>query len=204
MNWMKKKSWLIVAGKKVIGVLALQGAFREHMKSLEKIGVQGKLIKGNKDLKGIDGIILPGGESTAIGKMLIDFDMRELLANKIKNGLPTWGTCAGMILLAKKINGENMAHLKVMNIDVERNAYGKQIDSFVMDKLIPKISTTKLPLVFIRAPYINNIGSDVDILCEIDGDIVAARENNMLATSFHPELTEDLTFHRYFVEMTNA
>ncbi|WP_432663063.1 pyridoxal 5'-phosphate synthase glutaminase subunit PdxT [Wukongibacter baidiensis] len=185
----------------LIGVLALQGAFREHMKSLEKIGIQGRLVKGNKDLEGIDGIILPGGESTAMGKMLVDFDMLDTLSAKIKNGLPAWGTCAGMILLASKINGQDDAHLKVMDMDVERNAYGRQVDSFMVDKLIPKICDTELPLVFIRAPYINNVGSDVEVLCEIDGNIVAAREGNMLATSFHPELTEDLTFHRYFLEM---
>ncbi|WP_432407815.1 pyridoxal 5'-phosphate synthase glutaminase subunit PdxT [Wukongibacter sp. M2B1] len=190
-----------MAGKKVVGVLALQGAFREHIKALEMLGIQSKLIKNNKDLEGIDGIILPGGESTSMGKMLMDFNMLGILADKITNGLPAWGTCAGMILLAKKINGDDNAHLKVMDIDVERNAYGRQIDSFVTNKIIPKISSTELPLVFIRAPYINNVGIGVEVLCKIDGNVVAAKEENMLATSFHPELTEDLTFHRYFIDM---
>lgn len=185
----------------LIGVLALQGAFREHMKCLEKIGVQGKLIKSNKDLEGIDGIILPGGESTAIGKMLIDFNMKENLSNKIKNGLPAWGTCAGMILLAKKINGEDKAYLKVMDIDVKRNAYGRQLGSFSTKKVLPEISAAPIELVFIRAPYINSAGNNVEVLCEIDGNIVAARQINILATSFHPELSADLSFHRYFVEM---
>lgn len=185
----------------LIGVLALQGAFREHMKCLEKLGIDGKLIKSNEDLEGIDGLILPGGESTAIGKMLIDFKMREFLSNKIKNGLPAWGTCAGMILLADTINGRGAAHLKVMDIDVKRNAYGRQLGSFVTEKSVCKISDNPIPLVFIRAPYINSVGSNVEILCEIDGNIVAAREKNMLATSFHPELTEDLSFHKYFAKM---
>ncbi len=188
-------------GKKIIGVLALQGAFREHMKCLERIGVQGKLIKGNNDLDGIDGIILPGGESTAMGKMLVDFNMQQYLSDRISSGLPVWGTCAGMILLAKKIDGRDKGHLKVMDIDVKRNAYGRQLGSFVTEKMVPNLSNTPVPLVFIRAPYISSIGSDVEILCEIDENIVAAREGHMLATSFHPELTNDESFHRYFVKM---
>lgn len=185
----------------LIGVLALQGAFREHMRCLKNIGIQGKLIKSNEDLEGIDGIILPGGESTAMGKMLIDFNMRENLSNKIKNGLPAWGTCAGMILLAKSIDGKDESHLKVMDIDVRRNAYGRQLGSFSTKKVIPKISDEPVELVFIRAPYINSAGNDVEVLCDIDGNIVAARQRTMLATSFHPELTEDEAFHRYFVKM---
>lgn len=185
----------------VIGVLALQGAFREHIKCLESIGVRGILIKSNEDLDEIDGIILPGGESTAMGKMLIDFNMKNNLLNKIKDGLPVWGTCAGMILLASKINGENNGHLKVMDIDVKRNAYGRQLGSFSTKEIIPSISKYPVELVFIRAPYINKAGSNVEILCKIDGNIVAAKEGNMLATSFHPELTEDRAFHKYFIEM---
>lgn len=185
----------------VIGVLALQGAFREHMKCLEIIGVQGKLIKSNKDLEEIDGIILPGGESTAMGKMLIDFNMKDNLSNKIKDGLPAWGTCAGMILLANKINGENKGHLKVMDIDVIRNAYGRQLGSFSTKEMIPNISKDPIELVFIRAPYINKSGDNVEILYKLNGNIVAAKEKNMLATSFHPELTENLAFHRYFTGM---
>lgn len=185
----------------VIGVLALQGAFREHMKCLENIGVQGKLIKSNEDLEGIDGIIFPGGESTAMGRMLVDFNMKETISNKIKRGLPAWGTCAGMILLAKKINRTNKGHLEVMDIDVKRNAYGRQLGSFSTKEIIPLVSKDPIELVFIRAPYITKVGKNVEILCEIDGNIVAAKEENMLATSFHPELTEDEAFHRYFIEM---
>ncbi|MCT4566656.1 MAG: pyridoxal 5'-phosphate synthase glutaminase subunit PdxT [Maledivibacter sp.] len=185
----------------VIGVLALQGAFREHMNCLKRIGIQGRLIKSNRDLEEIEGIILPGGESTAMGKMLVDFDMKDNLSNKIRNGLPAWGTCAGMILLAKEIHGEEEAHLRVMDINVKRNAYGRQLGSFSTKKLIPMISHNPIELVFIRAPYINRAGKDVDILCKIDENIVAARQKNILATSFHPELTEGETFHRYFVDM---
>lgn len=185
----------------LIGVLALQGAFREHMKCLEKLGIDARLIKSNKDMDGIDGLILPGGESTSMGKMLIDFEMRDFLSNKISNGLPAWGTCAGMILLANTINGNNEAHLKVMDIDVKRNAYGRQLGSFTTERLVPEVSDDPIPLVFIRAPYINSVGNNVEVLCEIDDNIVAARQNNMLVTSFHPELTENLSFHRYFMEL---
>ncbi len=185
----------------LIGILALQGAFREHMKCLEKLGIDTRLIKSNEDMEGIDGLILPGGESTAMGKMLIDFKMKDFLSSKIKNGLPIWGTCAGMILLANTIDGSSDAHLRVMDIDVKRNAYGRQLGSFTTEKLVPEISDNPIPLVFIRAPYINSIGTNVAVLCEIDGNTVAARQYNMLVTSFHPELTEDLSFHRYFVKM---
>lgn len=192
-----------MAGKRVIGVLGLQGAFKEHMECLESLDIQSKLIKSKKDMEGIDGIILPGGESTVMGKMLIDFKMIEFLSSKIRAGLPAWGTCAGMILLANRIDGINGAHLGVMDIDVKRNAYGRQIGSFITSQLIPVISNNPIPLVFIRAPYINSVGSNVRVLCKVDGNIVAAREGNMLATSFHPELTEDMSFHRYFIDMVS-
>jgi len=180
----------------LIGVLALQGAFREHMRSLEKIGVQGKLVKSNDDLEGLDGLILPGGESTAMGKLLIEFQMKENLAEKIKNGLPVWGTCAGMILLANDIGNEN-PHLEVIDIEVVRNGYGRQLGSFeTTDRFADK---ENVPMVFIRAPYINKIGDNVKVLSVVDDRIVAAERENVLVTSFHPELTEDTTILEYFV-----
>jgi 5'-phosphate synthase pdxT subunit len=186
---------------KTIGVLALQGAVAEHMDKLEQIGTIGKKVRTINELQQIDGLIIPGGESTAIGKLLDDFALTEPLAKLIKNGLPVWGTCAGMILLAKKIYGQEKTYLNVMDISVRRNAYGGQLDSFITTQRIPVITSGKLPLVFIRAPYIQDIGKTVKILAEVGENIVAARQDNMLVTSFHPELTAVNDFHQYFRQM---
>lgn len=180
-----------------IGVLDIQGSVIEHIDMLNKIiGVEPIKVKYTKELEKIDGLIIPGGESTTIGKLLREFEIYDLLKNRIMQGMPVWGTCAGMVLLSKNIN-EN--YLGVMDIVVKRNAYGSQIESFVINEDIPLISNDKIPLVFIRAPYIIKAGEKVKILKEIDGHIVAARENNMLATSFHPELTKDNIVHKYFI-----
>ena len=183
-----------------IGVLALQGAVAEHLERLQALPqVQGMQVKTVADLYDIDGLILPGGESTTMGKLLREFDLLEPLTEKIKAGLPVWGTCAGMILLAKSIVGQPDNHLGVMDITVQRNGYGSQLDSFSTDMLLPDISTTPIPLVFIRAPYVESAGSNVKVLAKVGDKIVAAEQANMLATAFHPELTSDLTFHRYFI-----
>jgi len=187
---------------KKIGVLALQGAFKEHIEIIKSLGHEGIEIRKSEQLNNLDGIILPGGESTAMGKLLDDFQIKETLVNKINNGLPVWGTCAGMILLAKELDGYEKAHLKVMDIKVKRNAYGSQLDSFVTNEVIEEISEKEIPMVFIRAPYIVDIDEKVDLLHKVDGNIVAARQRNMLATSFHPELTNDTTFHEYFINMS--
>jgi 5'-phosphate synthase pdxT subunit len=187
---------------KKIGVLALQGAFNEHIEIIKSLGHEGIEIRKTEQLNNLDGIILPGGESTAMGKLLDDFQIKQTLINKINNGLPVWGTCAGMILLAKDIDGDEKAHLKVMDIKVKRNAYGSQLNSFVTNEVIEEISKKEIPMVFIRAPYIVGIDEKVDLLHKIDGNIVAARQGNMLATSFHPELTNDTTFHEYFINMS--
>ncbi len=186
---------------KKIGVLALQGAFKEHINIIKSIGHEAIEIRKTEQLDDIDGIILPGGESTAMGKLLDDFKIKEALISKIKNGLPVWGTCAGMILLATELDGDEDAHLKVMDIKVRRNAYGSQLDSFVAKEVIEGVSEKEIPMVFIRAPYIVAVDEKVDLLHCIDGNIVAARQGNMLATSFHPELTDDTTFHEYFINM---
>ncbi len=181
-----------------IGVLALQGSVAEHMAKLNALpDVEGVAVKTCGELNRIDGIILPGGESTAIGKLLVDFGLMEPLKKRINSGMPTWGTCAGMILMAKEIADEP-PHLGVMDIRVRRNAYGRQIDSFHKKAAIPAVAETPLDLIFIRAPWIEEAESSVQILCRLDGYIVAARQRNMLATSFHPELTNDLNMHRYF------
>lgn len=186
---------------KTIGVLALQGSVIEHMKALEKLDdVKAVEVKRVNELNEIDALILPGGESTTISKLLNIFGLTEPLIRRIKDGMPVWGTCAGLILLAKEIIGEK-AHLGLMDITVRRNAYGRQIDSFRCEKLICEVSDKPIPLVFIRAPWIENAGNKARVLCENDGHIVAAVQDNMLVTSFHPELTEDISFHKFFADM---
>lgn len=185
-----------------IGVLDLQGAVIEHAEKINALeNAEAVRVKSVGELLTVDGIILPGGESTAIGKLLRDLNLREPLRKLIKEGLPVWGTCAGMILLAKKIVGSEDSHLDVMDIEVRRNAYGSQLNSFITDKKIPKISDEEIPLIFIRAPYVEKVIGDVEVLLEVENNIVACRQNNMLATSFHPELSNDLTMHRYFLSM---
>ncbi|QIB27402.1 pyridoxal 5'-phosphate synthase glutaminase subunit PdxT [Caloranaerobacter azorensis] len=185
-----------------VGVLDFQGSVIEHIEMLEKIeGAEPIRVKYEEQIEEIDGLIIPGGESTTIGKIMKDFNIFLPLKEKILEGMPVWGTCAGMILLAKKIVGQDYVHLGVMDIEVKRNAYGSQIDSFMIEKTIPQVSSKSISLVFIRAPYIEKVGEGVEILSEHEGKIIAAREKNMLATSFHPELTEDESFHRYFVDM---
>lgn len=184
---------------KKIGVLALQGAFIEHINIIKSLGHEAIEVRKLEELNRIDGIILPGGESTAIGKLLNDFNIKETLVEKIKGGLPAWGTCAGMILLAKELDGDETADLKVMDIKVKRNAYGSQLDSFIAHEIIEGISEKEVPMVFIRAPYIIETGKGVEVIHRIDGNVVAARQGNMLVTSFHPELTDNSTFHKYFI-----
>jgi len=187
-----------------IGVLALQGSVAEHMKMLYMIeGITPCEIRGPQEMDAISGIILPGGESTTIGKLLKEFDLLDIIIEKVKNGMPVWGTCAGMILLAKEIIGEDYVHLGLMDISAKRNAYGSQLDSFRIDCKIPDVSDIEIPLVFIRAPLVENFSGNVKVLARINGKVVAVRQDNMLATSFHPELTDDLSFHRYFIKMVS-
>ena len=179
-----------------VGVLSFQGGVIEHLNQIKALGHIGVEVKKEKDLNDIDAIILPGGESTTIGKLLKITGLIEPLKEKIKNGLPTWGTCAGMILLANEIEGQESKHLQLMDIKVRRNAFGTQIDSFKTQKVIDEVSNEKMELVFIRAPYITEVKENVKILCEVDNKIVAAKQDNIIVTSFHPELTDDLRFLR--------
>lgn len=189
---------------KNIGVLAVQGAVEEHIKLLSQLDdVNPILVKYEDELDKIDGLIIPGGESTAIGRLLRDFKLLKPLRKKIKEGLPVFGTCAGMIVLAKSLVKDSTVHLGLMDIEVERNAYGRQLGSFKTDVEIEMVSTSKIPLVFIRAPYVTKVGPEVSVILELDNHIVACRQDNMLVTSFHPELTDDLSFHQYFVDMIN-
>lgn len=188
---------------KIIGILGMQGAIAEHQEILLQIPhTKTCIVKTAKDLDCIDGLILPGGESTAIGKLLDYFSLKEILQQKIISGLPVFGTCAGLILLAKNIENQTNTHLATMDITVKRNGYGSQLDSFSTNLLIPTIDKNMpIPLVFIRAPYITKTDKDVQILATLDNKIIAVRQKNMLVSSFHPELTCDLRFHQYFLSM---
>lgn len=187
-------------GKMNIGVLSFQGGVSEHLKQIKQLGANGIEVKTEADLNNIDAIILPGGESTTMGKLLNITGMMEPLRDKIKAGLPTWGTCAGMILLAKEIENDDRRHIALMDITVKRNAFGSQIDSFTTKKVIKEVSPKELELVFIRAPYITEIKDNVKVFCTVDNNIVGVKQENMIATSFHPELTDDTTFLKYFLE----
>lgn len=186
-----------------IGVLALQGGVIEHINHLKSLGCETVEVRKPEELDNLNGIILPGGESTTIGKLLKRAGIFHKLKSKIENGFPVWGTCAGMILLAKEIENDTVRHMQVMNITVKRNAYGSQINSFLIHKKINEVCNEEIPLIFIRAPYITKVDDNVQILCKVNENIVAVRQTNMLATSFHPELTDNLQFHKYFINMCN-
>lgn len=182
-----------------IAVLALQGAFIEHENILKKLGIEYFEIRQKKDaLEEFDGLIIPGGESTAQGKLLHDLGIFDILKEKILKGLPVFGTCAGLIMLAKKIDNDNRVHFGTMDIEVVRNAYGRQLGSFTV---IDKFANEDIPMVFIRAPYIKKINESCQVLSVVDERIVAARSNNQLVTAFHPELTNNTTVHQYFISM---
>ena len=188
-----------------IGVLALQGAFAEHRKMLKKLGIESFEIRKKSDLSDavnnndIDGLIIPGGESTVIGKLLYDLDLFDDIKKLILEGLPVFGTCAGLILLAKEIENDSRTYLGAMDIKVRRNAYGRQLGSFFTESEFKGVGV--IPMTFIRAPYISSVGKNVEVLSEVDGNVVAAKENNILVTSYHPELNDNLKVHEFFAEM---
>ncbi|WP_420805940.1 pyridoxal 5'-phosphate synthase glutaminase subunit PdxT [Fibrobacter succinogenes] len=182
-----------------IGVLAVQGAFAEHRQILEKLGVETFEIRQLRDLEqDFDGLILPGGESTVQGKLLHDLRLFEPLRERIESGLPTFGTCAGLILLAEKLSNDGHTYFATTPVTVERNAYGRQLGSFYTEENFEGIG--KIPMTFIRAPLIQRASQDVQILATVQNQIVAVRYKNQLAISFHPELNNDLRVHQYFVE----
>lgn len=183
-----------------IGVLALQGAVREHIRSLEACGVEAVAVKRKDELQDLDGLILPGGESTAMRRLIDKYDFMGDLKEFARSGKPMFGTCAGLILLAKQLVGYDEPHIGVMDIQVERNSFGRQVDSFEADLSIKDVAES-FPAVFIRAPHIVEAGEDVEILCKHNDRIVAARDGQFLGCSFHPELTDDHRMTAYFVEM---
>ncbi len=190
---------------KNIGLLALQGAFREHCNAMRALGCDVSELRQKKHLAGIDAMIIPGGESTAIGKLLVDLDMLDTVREMIREGLPVYGSCAGLILLCKTIIGSEQPRLGLLDAAVRRNAFGRQVDSFECNLPVPVLGDAPFPAVFIRAPLIESAGPEVDVLAEVEmggqNKPVAVRQGNILATSFHPELTDDMRFHRYFLDM---
>lgn len=183
---------------KKIGVLALQGGVAEHIEKIKQVGALACRVRSMSEIATLDGLILPGGESTAMGKLLRYFNMLNDLRELIKKGLPVWGTCAGLILLAREVEG-GITHLGVMDMKVCRNAYGSQLDSFSCEQVIKEFSPDMQELVFIRAPIIEGVSGKTKIIAETDGKITAAKEENMLATSFHPELAAGTSVHDYFI-----
>jgi 5'-phosphate synthase pdxT subunit len=190
-----------------IGVLALQGDFEAHIKMLTKLGVEGIAIRLPEQLAQIDGIIIPGGESTAIGKLMVIYHLQDVLRRKIQQGLPIWGTCAGLILLAKETDNALAGQplLASMDIRVRRNAFGSQRESFETDLSVPVLGEALFHAFFIRGPLIEMVGPQVEVLARLsDGTIVAARQGNLLGTAFHPEVTDDTRFHEYFLRIVQS
>ncbi len=190
---------LHLASKKpsVIGVLDLQGGVHEHLVHLESLGVAYKRVKQADDFADLAGLIIPGGESSCLARLLNIFEIKDVLLHAHQSGMKIWGTCAGAILLANKVVGENSC-LNLINITIERNSFGSQLDSFFSEAIIPTVAAEPIPLTFIRAPKIIDVGSDINVLLKIDDYIAAAENETILVTIFHPELTGCLAFHRYF------
>lgn len=188
----------------LIGVLALQGDFAEHAAILRRLGVTPREVRLPRDLEGLDALIIPGGESTTITRLLVAYDLLEPLKQRIAAGLPTWGTCAGAIVLAREAVGLDQPNLGLMDIVVRRNAFGRQVDSFEVDLSVRGLEEP-YHAIFIRAPTIEGVGPNVEVIARLpDGAAVAAREGSMLATSFHPELTDDPRIHALLIEMARA
>lgn len=180
-----------------IGVLDLQGDVVEHLDHLERLGLTGVRVKDSSDFNDLSGLIIPGGESTCLFRLLDIFGIKEVIIREFQRGLKLWGTCAGAVLLAKSIVGESSC-LGLIDIEIQRNAFGSQLDSFTCDALIPRVAQEPLPLTFIRAPKITRAGAGIDVLLRRDDYIAAAESSDVLVTVFHPELTPCLAFHRYF------
>ena len=180
-----------------IGVLDLQGDVFEHLDHLERIGIHARKVKRAEELDNLAGLIIPGGESTCLSRLMSTFAIDQAIVKKNKEGLKLWGTCAGAILLARSIKGD-VPHLGLIDMEIDRNSFGSQLDSFACENLVPKVSPLPIPLTFIRAPKIIGVGTGVDVLLRMDNFIAAAESADVLVTVFHPELTPSLEFHRYF------
>jgi 5'-phosphate synthase pdxT subunit len=188
-----------------VGVLAIQGDYREHRLLLESLGADVKEIRLPDQLDDVDGLIIPGGESTTIVQLIDIYKMREKLRERVlQEGMPTWGTCAGMIVMAQKLSDHRPDPIKLMNIEVSRNAFGRQVDSFETDLEIEGMDGPPYHAIFIRAPVVDTIGEGVEIISSLeDGRPVAVRQGHMLATAFHPELTDDPRMHKLFLQIVD-
>ena len=187
-----------------IGVLAIQGDFAEHITALNKLGIETREVRLPDHLEGVDGLIIPGGESTTLSRLMDIYHLRGPIAQMAQEGKAVWGTCAGMIMLAQEITEEDPVPLKLMDIGVRRNAFGRQVDSFEQDLEISGLGPEPFHGIFIRAPRIIRVGQDIEVLASLpDGEPVAARQGPLLATSFHPELTGDTRFHEHFVNIAS-
>lgn len=192
-----------------IGILALQGDFREHAQAVEQLGAESRLVRLPHDLEGVDALILPGGESTVMGKLMVAYDVVEPLRKLLARGIPAWGTCAGMILLSRETDNALAGQplLASMDIRSRRNAFGAQRESFETMLDVPALGPKPYHAVFIRGPVVEQVGEGVEVLARIEApepNIVAVRQNLLLATAFHPEVTEDLRFHEYFLGMVRS
>lgn len=186
-------------GRPRIGILALQGDYKEHARILETLGVEPVEVRTQEDVQDIAGIIVPGGESTTIGNMMVEYGLLDSIRAYFYQGGPVWGTCAGMVLAASATTGPRQPLLGLMNALVERNGFGRQVHSFETDLDVEGFDEPYTG-VFIRAPFFEDVGPGVETLADIDGRVVAARGENILVTAFHPELTDDLRFHEYFLQ----
>jgi len=184
-----------------LGILALQGDFEKHRQVLERLQIPGRLIRKPSDLEGISGLILPGGESTTIGRLMVRYGLDVAIRERVEQGMAVYGTCAGMILLAREIEGSTQERLGLMNIGVRRNAFGRQIESFEVDLPFKPLKGGLVRAVFIRAPVVSKIESGVRVLSEYEDKIVAVQQDRLLATAFHPELTDDTRVHQYFLSL---
>ena len=204
MNTENKVTTNSAEGQPVIGVLSLQGAYREHEQALRNTGAQTIKVRRRQQLRGIDALVIPGGESTTIGKLMVGYHMLGAIRALGEGGMPVLGTCAGLVMLASDTVDGEQPLLRMMDIRVRRNAFGRQVNSFETDLDIPALGKEPFHGVFIRAPWIEDAGADVEILASHDGHPVAARQGRLLVTAFHPELTDDLRLHRLFLEMVEG
>ena len=187
-----------------VGILALQGDFSEHLAAFVQLDCDAVLVKRTAEVRGCDALVIPGGESTTIGKLCRRFGLDEAIVELSERGAPVWGTCAGMILLAKEIEGSDQWRLGLMDITVRRNAFGRQVDSFEADLTIEGVTGGPVRAVFIRAPFVTEVRADARVLARLDEKIVMVRQDNLLATAFHPELTDDTRIHEYFLNMIDG
>jgi 5'-phosphate synthase pdxT subunit len=185
-----------------IGVLAAQGAFAEHITILNRLNVEAVPVRLPEELNGVDGLVIPGGESTAVSRLMAAYRLKEKIKSMTSNGMALFGTCTGMILMSKGISNNGVTSMGLMDVKVKRNAFGRQKESFETELAIPSLGKKLFPAVFIRAPIIEEAGDGVEVLARLsDGTMVAARQGKMLAAAFHPELTDDLRFHQYFLDI---